>query len=91
MARRNPMHILPVTNTSASFAQDRNHSTRTLGGDPMKKSLYLLVALAMIATMLLAGCAAPAAQPAPQPAAPTEAPATVGSVTAMPSQHRASR
>ena len=50
----------------------------------MKKSLYLLVALAMIATMLLAACAAPAAQPAPQPAAPTEAPKAAAEPTAAP-------
>ena len=50
----------------------------------MKKSLYLLVALAMIATMLLASCAVPAAQPAPQPAAPTEAPKAAAEPTAAP-------
>jgi ribose transport system substrate-binding protein len=44
----------------------------------------LLVALAMIATMLLAACAAPAAQPAPQPAAPTEAPKAAAEPTAAP-------
>jgi ABC-type sugar transport system substrate-binding protein len=46
----------------------------------MKKSLYLLVALTMIATMLLAACAAPAAQPA----APTEAPKAAAEPTEAP-------
>jgi len=54
------------------------------GEEPMKKALYLLVALTMIATMLLTACTAPAAQPAPQPAAATEAPKQAEAPTAAP-------
>ena len=49
----------------------------------MKRTLYIFVALAMIATMLLAACA-PAAQPAVQPVAPTEAPKAAEQPTAAP-------